>query len=193
MNAFREIIPCLRFTREIHFRTPLTTQPVDPAMGSGLYLHLGLCAQSSEDCLRGTTAGVEALVRGHEQPGRARAAEIQATLCQRRDWYRYSVGVAPLISRNTRAKCCWVLKPQAMATSSTRISSERNICFARWTRCQRRDWWGVWPVELRKTSEKCAVLRPTVRAISSRLKSSSIFSCTNSLILRNRAGLSPPR
>ena len=41
-------------------------------MESGLYLHLGFCAQSSEDCSRGTTSGVEALVRGHEQPGRAR-------------------------------------------------------------------------------------------------------------------------
>src|SRR5262249_12627997 len=32
---------------------------------------------------------------------------------------RYSVGLVPLMVRKTRAKCCWVLKPQATATSST--------------------------------------------------------------------------
>src|SRR5262249_17064415 len=112
---------------------------------------------------------------------------------QRRDWYRYSVGLAPHIWRKTRAKCCCVLKPQATATSSTRISGERNISLGRRTRNHRRHWCGVRPVVLRKTCEKCAALIPTVRAISSRLKSSSIFSCINSLIFRNLAGLSPPR
>src|SRR5262252_4603298 len=85
---------------------------------------------------------------------------------QRKKSYRYSVGLAPHIARNTRAKCCWVLKPQAMATSRTRISAELNISFALWTRYQRRHWCGVWPVVLRNTCEKCAVLSPTVRAIS---------------------------
>jgi hypothetical protein len=46
---------------------------------------------------------------------------------QRRDWYRYSVGLAPHVSRNTRAKCCCVLKPHAMATSSTRISVKEFV------------------------------------------------------------------
>jgi hypothetical protein len=32
-------------------------------MESDLYLHLGLCAQSSENCLQGTTAGVNTLFR----------------------------------------------------------------------------------------------------------------------------------
>src|SRR5215472_15550611 len=106
MNAFREII-WRRFILEIHFNTPSTTQPVNRAMESDLCLYLGFCAQSSGDCLRGATAGVEALVRRHEHSDRARAAEIHATLCQRWDWYRYSVGLAPHTSRNTRAKCCW--------------------------------------------------------------------------------------
>ncbi len=43
-----------------------------------------------------------------------------ATGFQRRTSYRYSVGLAPHTCRNTRAKCCCVLKPQATATSRTR-------------------------------------------------------------------------
>src|SRR6516162_3549161 len=173
-------------------------------MESDLYLHLGLCAQSSENCLQGTTAGVNTLFRdmstwaelGTEIHGSCvargnnvvihfwrsrkqhlilrlrstglsiasrgqRGAQFKSSdlhtrsyFLQRRDSYRYSVGLAPHIARNTRAKCCWVLKPQAMATSSTRISAERNISFARWTRYHRRHWCGVWPVVLRKTCEK---------------------------------------
>src|SRR5215468_7786117 len=152
-------------------------------MKSDLCLHLGLCAQSSENCLEGTTAGVDTLFRGHEHSGRARdenqsdpcrrwkqsgdsLGEVDLTTSywglsstgfrmtivvnatctskaptrtpncsfQRRVSYRYSVGLAPHIWRNTRAKCCWVLKPQAMATSRTRISAEANISFALWTR-----------------------------------------------------------
>src|SRR5215471_17981969 len=37
---------------EIHCSTPLTTQPVNRAIESSLCLHLGLCAQSSENCLK---------------------------------------------------------------------------------------------------------------------------------------------
>jgi hypothetical protein len=47
LNAFREIITLLRFSLEIHFSAPLTTQPVNRAMEGDLCLHLGLCAQSS--------------------------------------------------------------------------------------------------------------------------------------------------
>jgi hypothetical protein len=47
MNAFREMITRLRFTLEIHFNAPLTTQPVNQVMESDLCLHLGSCAQSS--------------------------------------------------------------------------------------------------------------------------------------------------
>src|SRR5215469_7176084 len=61
MNAFREITIYLRFILEIHFGTPLTTQPVNRAIKSNLCLHLGLCAQSSENCLKRPTAGVDTL------------------------------------------------------------------------------------------------------------------------------------
>ena|SRR5262249_34800588 len=51
-------------------------------MKSDLCLHLGLCAQSSENCLEGTTAGVDTLFRGHEHSGRARD-ENQSDPCRR--------------------------------------------------------------------------------------------------------------
>src|ERR1700730_5902030 len=44
-----------------------------------------------------------------------------------------SVALTPHIRRNTRAKCCCVLKPQPTATSKTRASATRNISFARST------------------------------------------------------------
>jgi hypothetical protein len=40
-------------------------------MESNLYLHLGLCAQSSENCLKGITSRKH-IVQGHERSGRAR-------------------------------------------------------------------------------------------------------------------------
>ena len=46
---------------------------------------------------------------------------------------RYSLGLAPHTLRKTRAKCCWLLKPQATATSNTRISAARNSSLARST------------------------------------------------------------
>jgi RNase P subunit RPR2 len=49
----------------------------------------------------------------------------------RRNSWRYSVGLTPHIRRNTRAKCCCVLKPQPTATSKTRASAARNISVAR--------------------------------------------------------------
>lgn len=161
-------------------------------MESNLCLHLGFCAQSSENCIKETTAGVEALFRDAstraelgtkikanlcrrwkscdspleeselttsdtgtvvdclsikscgQRDAHFKGSELQASyLFQRTDSYRYSVGLAPLIWRNTRAKCCWVLKPQAMATSRTRISAERSISFALWTRYHCRHWCGV--------------------------------------------------
>src|ERR1700733_1461455 len=47
---------------------------------------------------------------------------------------RYPVGLTPQMSRKTCAKCCWVLKPQATATSNTRASGARNIALARSSR-----------------------------------------------------------
>ena len=47
--------------------------------------------------------------------------ELTVTSEPRKSW-RYSVGLTPQTSRKTCAKCCWVLKPQATATSNTRVS-----------------------------------------------------------------------
>src|SRR5260370_10157146 len=58
--------------------------------------------------------------------------KAKATQSCRNSW-RYSVGLTPHIRRNTRAKCCCVLKPQATPTSKTRASAARNISFARST------------------------------------------------------------
>src|SRR5215467_16244655 len=61
MNAFRKLTIQLCFILEIHFGTPLTTQPVNRAMESNLCLHLGLCTQSSENWLKIPMAGVDTL------------------------------------------------------------------------------------------------------------------------------------
>src|SRR5262249_49663541 len=67
---------------------------------------------------------------------------------------RYSVGLAPHTLRKTRAKCCWLLKPQATATSSTRISAVRNISLARSTLRRNTNWCGLCPVDSRNICEK---------------------------------------
>src|SRR5215469_10942384 len=59
-----------------------------------------------------------------------RVSERPITAQPRKSW-RYSVGLTLQASRKTCAKCCWVLKPQATATSNTRASAARNIAFAR--------------------------------------------------------------
>src|SRR5882724_13255231 len=59
---------------------------------------------------------------------RVSKAEIASE--SRKSW-RYSVGLTLQTSRKTCAKCCWVLKPQATATSNTRASGARNIALAR--------------------------------------------------------------
>src|SRR5215472_16769438 len=71
--------------------------------------------------------------------------------------YRYSVGLAPQIRRNTRAKCCCVLKPQATATSRTRASGARNISFARSILLRNTNWCGVSPVDLRNTAATAGI------------------------------------
>src|SRR5215472_17962368 len=50
-------------------------------MESDLYLHLGICAQSSQNYLKGTTAGVNTLFRDTSTRAEL-GTEIQATLCR---------------------------------------------------------------------------------------------------------------
>src|ERR1700722_11490761 len=54
--------------------------------------------------------------------------------CDPASSWRYSLGLTPQTLRKTCAKCCWVLNPQATATSKTRASATRNIALARTNR-----------------------------------------------------------
>src|SRR5215469_6466698 len=53
-------------------------------------------------------------------------SEEEVSIGSQNAW-RYSVGLTPQPSRKTWAKCCWVLKPQAIATSNIRVLGARNI------------------------------------------------------------------
>ena len=76
-------------------------------MESNLCLHLGFCAQSSENCLKGTTASVDALFRDTSTRAELET-KIQAKLCHRWKSYDSLLEKSELTTSHTGAVVDWL-------------------------------------------------------------------------------------